>query len=388
MAAVKFEKTKHQGVVFRNSTRRRQNGRPEPCFYIYYRVGEKVKWEKIGWASEGFTAAMASQIRAERLGAVQAAKLGLAPPAPPEPAVTAPTFGAAFNTAWERSFKRLTMAGVYVGFFRNHLNHLADKPIDAIRPSDIEAVRDGLAAKGRSPQTIKHVIGLAGRTYKLMAKWGIYEGRSPVEGVELSRQDNRRERYLTREEAGRLLDEIKGRSEYAWRVAMTSLHTGMRRGEVAGLLWEHVNLGAGTIAVVDTKSGRNRTVYVSKPLAAMLAGLDGSGGGRVFIPPMGGKGDGQGVRNVFARAVMDLGLNDGIGDRRNRVVFHTLRHTFASWLVSAGQPLYTVATLLGHSTLEMTRRYAHLAPEARRAAVDTLETYLNPAGKPSSPGPR
>jgi integrase len=383
MAAVKFEKTKHQGVVFRNSTRRRQNGRPEPCFYIYYRVDEKVKWEKIGWASEGFTAAMASQIRAERLGAVQAAKLGLAPPVPPEPAAAAPTFGAAFNMAMERHLKRLSMADNYAGYLCNHLNHLADMPLDAIRPSDIEAVRDGLAAKGRAPATMRIVIGLVGRIYRLMAKWGVYEGRSPVEGVEISGRDNRRERYLTRDEAGRLLDEIKGRSEYAWRVAMTSLHTGMRRGEVSGLLWEHVNLGAGTIAVVDTKSGRNRTVYVSKPLAAMLAGLDGSGGGRVFIPPMGGKGDGQGARKPFAKAVEALGLNAGVSDRRNRVVFHTLRHTFASWLVSAGQPLYTVATLLGHSTLEMTKRYAHLAPEARRAAVDTLETYLNPAGKPS-----
>lgn len=58
-----------------------------------------------------------------------------------------------------------------------------------------------------------------------------------------------------------------------------------------------------------------------------------------------------------------------ITDARQRVVFHTLRHTYASWLVQKGVPLYTVAELMGHSTIDMTRRYSHLAPDSLRSAA-------------------
>jgi len=75
--------------------------------------------------------------------------------------------------------------------------------------------------------------------------------------------------------------------------------------------------------------------------------------------------------------VKDLGLNDGITDRRQKLVFHSLRHTFASWLVQMGKPLYTVSQLLGHSDLKMTMRYAHLAPDTQRAAAMELEGILH-----------
>ncbi|MDL2279575.1 tyrosine-type recombinase/integrase [Desulfovibrio sp. OttesenSCG-928-G11] len=97
------------------------------------------------------------------------------------------------------------------------------------------------------------------------------------------------------------------------------------------------------------------------------------------------------VPDTFARTVDALGLNNTgemvknakgelipvrITDARHRVVFHTLRHTFASWLVQQGTPLYTVAELMGHSTLEMTRRYSHLAPDTLRKAALSLQGHL------------
>ena len=97
------------------------------------------------------------------------------------------------------------------------------------------------------------------------------------------------------------------------------------------------------------------------------------------------------VSDTFARTVDELGLNDTgefvtnedgervpikIEDARQRVVFHSLRHTFASWLVQKGTPLYTVAELMGHTTLEMTRRYSHLAPDSLRKAAISLEGSL------------
>jgi site-specific recombinase XerD len=82
------------------------------------------------------------------------------------------------------------------------------------------------------------------------------------------------------------------------------------------------------------------------------------------------------VSNAFARAVERLGFNDGVTDRRQKVVFHTLRHTYASWLVMSGVDLYTVQRLMGHSTISMTERYSHLAPDHLKKAISIFEKSI------------
>jgi len=75
--------------------------------------------------------------------------------------------------------------------------------------------------------------------------------------------------------------------------------------------------------------------------------------------------------------VDSIGLNDGVDDPRQRVVFHTLRHTFASWLAMSGTDIYTIKELMRHKTLTMTMRYAHLIPDAKRRAVFDLHPTAN-----------
>jgi len=95
-----------------------------------------------------------------------------------------------------------------------------------------------------------------------------------------------------------------------------------------------------------------------------------------LIFPTKNNGKMTGVTNSFEKAVKKLGLNKDITDPRDKVVFHTLRHTFASWLVQAGTPLYTVKELLGHKSIAMTERYSHLAENTMREAVKKLENKL------------
>jgi site-specific recombinase XerD len=83
------------------------------------------------------------------------------------------------------------------------------------------------------------------------------------------------------------------------------------------------------------------------------------------------------VSEAFTSVVNKLGLNDGVTDERQKIVFYTLRHTFASWLVIQGVAIYTVAELMGHSTVEMTKRYAHLSPATQRTAVMELDLIAN-----------
>ena len=67
--------------------------------------------------------------------------------------------------------------------------------------------------------------------------------------------------------------------------------------------------------------------------------------------------------------IIELGFNDGVEDRLDKVVFHSLRHTFGSWLAQNGEPLQVISDLLGHKDLKMTRRYAKLSPDQKRDAV-------------------
>jgi integrase len=68
-----------------------------------------------------------------------------------------------------------------------------------------------------------------------------------------------------------------------------------------------------------------------------------------------------------------MGLNEGITDPRQKVTFHTLRHTFASWLAIQGESLITIKELLGHKSMAMTERYSHLTPDHKHLAVKNLE---------------
>jgi site-specific recombinase XerD len=76
--------------------------------------------------------------------------------------------------------------------------------------------------------------------------------------------------------------------------------------------------------------------------------------------------------NCIRKVVQKLGFNKGVTDYRHKVVFHTLRHTYASWLVMKGVDLYTTQNLMGHKNSTMTQRYAHPAPEHPDKAVSML----------------
>jgi len=136
----------------------------------------------------------------------------------------------------------------------------------------------------------------------------------------------------------------------------------------------------GRIFVKDTKNKRNRHAYITAEIREMLTrrykGQQKTN--RVFDTGR-IKDLYQMVMYYFRLAVNELGLNDGLTDHRQKLVFHSLRHTFASWLVQMGKPLYTVCRLMGHSSIKMTERYAHLAPDTQRAAAMELEGILETA---------
>jgi len=203
----------------------------------------------------------------------------------------------------------------------------------------------------------------------------LYGGKNPAGPagrVKRPATDNKRLRFLSREEAENLLALLATMSGDIHDMSLLSLHTGMRAGEIFSLTWADVDFPRGVLSLRDTKSNKNRPAFMTDTVRAMLQKrATGAPNDLVFF----GRGSKKIVQisDSFQRAVEKLGLNDGIADRRQRVIFHTLRHTFASWLVENGTNIYHVQELLGHSDLKLTARYAHIGENSLRAAVMGLE---------------
>jgi integrase len=142
---------------------------------------------------------------------------------------------------------------------------------------------------------------------------------------------------------------------------------------VLALTRNDLDLARGVIHVLDAKAG-TRMANMTESIRAMFTAMPGGPPAAPLFPSInGGERRASDVSKIFTKATTALGLNKDVTDRRQRVVFHTLRHTFGSWLAIRGVPLYTIGSLMGHSTLEMTKRYAHLCPDTKRAAIQEID---------------
>ena len=175
-------------------------------------------------------------------------------------------------------------------------------------------------------------------------------------------------RWITRAEADRL---IANSPQHLAEFIRLALHTGCRKQELLGLEWARMDLHAKQfyLHAGHTKTGKRRTVPLNREAYAVIIARARfraehcPGSPWVFAHK-----DGERLSDVkrsFATACRKAGITD--------FRIHDLRHTCAAWLVSAGVSLAEVRDLLGHSTIRMTEKYAHLAPENVRAAVAVLE---------------
>ena len=258
------------------------------------------------------------------------------------------------------------------GRWQHHIApELASCELEQIDALTIAKFRAALLGKRLAPQTVCHCLSLLRRILNCAVEWGLYSG--PVPRIRMPKFDNRRVRYLTHSEASNLVSTLHAISPIWADVAVFDLNTGLRRGELLSLLPSQIDLPNRECHILESKSFHARSIPLNG--AAMdivqkyLALREPTSG----LPLFHEKGHPLNPHSRhFRSAVRQCGFNAGVPDRRSQVCFHTLRHTFASWLVQGGVPLQVVSQLLGHASLKMTLRYAHLAPSQHRAAVDSL----------------
>ena len=185
--------------------------------------------------------------------------------------------------------------------------------------------------------------------------------------------DNARDRFLTADEAQTLLAAVKKRSPLWHDISLASLHTGMRLSEVLGLRPQDVDL-SNRLIHPDGKTGKRSIPMNDTLFETMRRVVDERKNSPLLFPSKKGTQMGaDSATNSFARAVVDAKLNPPNVDRRHKVVFHTLRHTYCSWLAMSGVPLYVIGEMVGHSSTEMTKRYSHLCPDKKNQTVNVVQ---------------
>ena len=262
---------------------------------------------------------------------------------------------------------------------RLHVKHFTriwgNPPIHTLTVMVVEEYRETRRAEGVGPATInkelatlKHALTKA-VTWKMVGK----QVREDLKAVQKEKEPPGRLRYLEDQvEAQRLIETCRGSFR---SLVITALHTGMRRGEILSLTWEQVNLNQGVIRLILTKNGECRDIPINETVRSTLTRLRT----RIDVPWVFHDENGhkfKDTRKRFGAACKRIGLMN--------FHFHDLRHTFASWLVMAGVPLVTVSQLLGHKSITMTMRYAHLSPAHKAEAVKSLDKNLTIEAKTAS----
>jgi integrase len=176
------------------------------------------------------------------------------------------------------------------------------------------------------------------------------------------RESAERVRSLSTAEESRLLGKL---NVWAGRVTRVALLTGMRQGELLSLRKTAVDLQHGTVTLADTKNGEPRPVYLNAEAATIVReAMAASPGDHVFVSRARRPYTSDGFRSVFRRARERAKVQD--------FRFHDTRHTTATRLRRANVGLDAVAKALGHKSLRMTTRYAHIEPITMRAAMAAL----------------
>ena len=385
---MKWYNTGHRGVRFKKHPTRKHGVRFDRYFTIrFQRDGKRIE-EGLGWESEGYTLEKAISTLE---GLKEAHKKGEGPTRLKEKreiakkkkakaAMEQITFGKIFKDYYypqAKADKDIQSYRREKSLFNKWIDPVIGAlPLRKIAPIHLEKIKKNMKDKDLSHRSREYALAVVRQVFNYAFRNNLFTGDNPVKKVKIPRSDNKRLRYLTRDEAEALLKALKKEAPEVWEQALISLHTGLRASEIFRLKWIDINFEQNTITAKDSKNKKSRFAYMTEDVKNMLSKKKNGKPSDLLYP----KPDGTELREVsraFERIVKDLKLNDGIEDRRNKVVFHTLRHTYASWLVQAGTDLYVVKERLGHSTMAMTERYSHLAPKNKEKTVTTLENFLN-----------
>ena len=248
---------------------------------------------------------------------------------------------------------------------------IGKKALDEVTPQDVAELRRKMVGEGLANGTVNRHLATLRAMFNQALKWELYEGKNPATSPGMLREQHR-DKYLSPAETQALFRALAAdKDETAASVLALLAVTGARRGEALKAKWENVDLDRCILTVPRSKSGRTRHVPLSAVAVAILQRQLAKRSihpENPYVFPSARRAGRpvEGVRGAWQRARAAAGLPEDL-----RV--HDLRHSFASALANAGTPLNEIGTVLGHSQLSTTTRYAHHSPQR---LIDTATTAL------------
>lgn len=217
-----------------------------------------------------------------------------------------------------------------------------------------------------APSTVNRIVALLKAVFNYAERLEFLDKHhNPTKHIVALKVPYQRERYLSQKEARRLLQVLNEYPNYLPALAIKLLlYTGARKSEILQARWEYLSIGQHILTVPLSKSGRARYIALSDAALSVIRSLPRRKGCPFLFPSRDGTKPFCDLFIPWKKFRTQAGIPD--------VRLHDLRHSFASFLVNAGESLYTVQALLGHSNPKITMRYAHLAQHSLIKAANTV----------------
>lgn len=246
-------------------------------------------------------------------------------------------------------------------YMLNYWNmHLGRYAIKDINPAMIAEVRDkllnepSLRKKQLAPATVNHYLICLSHVFKVASEEWNWITHNPVKNISKAKVDNARTRFLSHEERSKLLNICRGsKNKFLYLYALTALTTGARKSEIRFLKWIDVDFEKKLFRFVNTKNGDSRSVFMVQAVMDELQA----------VKPSKHKPEDYVFKAKYADYPVDLYKEFSAAFKQaglKNFRFHDLRHTVASHLAMNGATLIELSQVLGHRTMNMVKRYAHL----------------------------
>jgi len=255
---------------------------------------------------------------------------------------------------------------LYKVALKNFLRLIGNLPLMAYTPLHFDTYKNE-RLKTIKPVTVNIELRTLKAFFNTAVRWNLIE-KNPCQ-TKLVKVPERLPTYLTKEDLTKLISVIK--ENWLKEIIIFAVSTGLRRSEIVNLKWHQVDLERKLIRIESnptfyTKTGKMRILPLNDTALYILHFKNSNSKQSEYVFSLNGK-------KIFANWITHLFKHYvKLSNINQDIHFHSLRHTFASWLAQDGTSLYVIKNLLGHADIKTTQIYSHLQPENLHNEVNRI----------------